>query len=161
MTIAKDLPKWTRTLILLGIILFSAGFLGYTLDVTLPVTPALEKTLTPATTPPPSAIGSYDVLGHVISATEAESLLQTETGKTQLSPEQGTVAVTPDLIQLGRQEFYEQTFGNERFITDVVGALNVPCHDRFCMMVVLRQRKLLLRLMNLIDSKLLMQPSLE
>lgn len=126
MTIAKDFPKWTRTLILLGIILFSAGFLGYTLDITLPVTPALEKTLTPATTPPPSAIGSYDVLGHVISATEAESLLQTEAGKAQLSPEQGAVAVTSKLIELGRQEFYEQTFGNERFITDVVGALNGP-----------------------------------
>lgn len=113
-------------LILLALIAF-VGFLGYQAELVLPARPpAIGKTYTPLTQTPPSQIGFYDVLGHVVSPTEAQPLLETEAGRTQLSPEQGAVEITRDLIQLGRDGFYRETFGNERFITDVVGALDGP-----------------------------------
>jgi hypothetical protein len=38
----------------------------------------------------------------------------------------GAVALTPDLVRQGRESFYKETFGNETFITDVVGLLDGP-----------------------------------
>jgi hypothetical protein len=44
--------------------------------------------------------------------------------------EKGGVAVTPEMLELGRKVFYEETFGNEVFLTDILGivggALTVP-----------------------------------
>jgi hypothetical protein len=44
----------------------------------------------------------------------------------QLSPENRAVAVTEDLLKLGRKAFYSETFGNEVFQKDGVGALDSP-----------------------------------
>jgi len=66
------------------------------------------------------------VLGYAINKDEATGLLQTDDGKKQLSPENGAVAVTEELLSLGRKAFYSETFGNEVFQTDVVGALDGP-----------------------------------
>jgi hypothetical protein len=122
----KNVPKWFKpTLILVGLFLI-AGWIALQLDIALPATPALSKTLTPQTKPAPSAIGSYDILGHVVSAEQANQLLQTEAGQQQLSPDAGAIAITGNLIQSGRQAFYEETFGNEVFMTDVVGSLSGP-----------------------------------
>jgi hypothetical protein len=115
-----------RTVVVLLGLLVILG-LGYQAELVLPVrAPDLNNTLTPATQAAPSQVGSYDVLGNVVSAKEANQLLETEAGRERLSPEQGAVQVTDDLIHLGRDAFYRETFGNERFITDVVGALNGP-----------------------------------
>jgi hypothetical protein len=57
---------------------------------------------------------------------EATRLLQTDQGQKQLSPEKGAVAITEDLLTLGRKAFYLETVGNEVFQTDVVGALDRP-----------------------------------
>jgi hypothetical protein len=46
--------------------------------------------------------------------------------KKQLSPENQAVAVTEDLLKLGRKAFYSETFGNEVFQKDGVGALDSP-----------------------------------
>ena len=46
--------------------------------------------------------------------------------KKQLSPENRAVAVTEDLLKLGRKAFYWETFGNEVFQKDGVGALDSP-----------------------------------
>jgi hypothetical protein len=46
--------------------------------------------------------------------------------KKQLSPENLAVAVTEDLLKLGRKAFYSETFGNEVFQKDGVGALDSP-----------------------------------
>lgn len=116
-----------RTLILLIGLMIGFGFLGWQAELALPTrAPNLSSTYTPLTQPTPSSIGSYDLLGHVIGKPEAEQLLQTESGQKQLAPENGAVAVTEDLIALGRDGFYRETFGNERFLTDVVGALDGP-----------------------------------
>src|SRR5947207_3024340 len=43
-----------------------------------------------------------------------------------LSPQNGTVKIDDALLRLGRREFYKETFGNEIFLSDVVGILDGP-----------------------------------
>lgn len=65
------------------------------------------------------------MLGHTVSKAEADQLLQTESGR-QLSPENGAVEVSKELVDLGRKAFYLETFGNEYLFTDVIGILDGP-----------------------------------
>jgi hypothetical protein len=69
---------------------------------------------------------AYDLWGREISQQEANKLLKTEKGRAMLSPKNGAVKIDDALIQLGRKAFYEETFGNEVFITDIVGAFEGP-----------------------------------
>ncbi|MBD2679348.1 MULTISPECIES: hypothetical protein [Nostoc] len=111
----------------IGIVLFLiiiVTFFAYRLEIVLGKTPSLDKTFTPITQAAPQEIGSYDVLGYAINKEEATRLLQTQAGSKQLSPENGAFAVTEETLKLGRDAFYSETFGNEIFQTDVVGALN-------------------------------------
>lgn len=128
LTVSHVRAKWSRfRIVTLLLLVFLVGFLGYQLELVLPVRPpSLTNTYTPSTQSPPSSVGSYDVLGKVVSQSEADQLLQTEAGRQQLSSDNGAVEVTPALINLGRDAFYRETFGNERFLTDVVGSLNGP-----------------------------------
>src|SRR4051794_19500495 len=71
-------------------------------------------------------IGGYDVLGTWIPPERARQLLQTQAGRQQLSTQAGAVEVTQAMIDAGRKEFYEGTFENEYFLTDVLGALDGP-----------------------------------
>src|SRR5690606_40683073 len=66
----------------------------------------------------------YDVLGRAVSVTEARELLATGAGARELSPAVGAVAITERLVADGRAAFYEETFGNELFLTDVLGILD-------------------------------------
>lgn len=114
---------------ILGIlgVLVLVGLLGFLLEFSIPTrSPKLENTYTPITQAPPQEVGSYDVMGTTVSRAEAEQLLQTETGKIQLAPENGAIEITDELIQLGRDQFYRETFGNEYFFTDVLGAIDGP-----------------------------------
>jgi len=77
----------------------------------------------------PACYNSLDRLsvGYVINAInkdQATHLLQTDEGQKQLSPENRAVAVTEDLLKLGRKAFYSETFGNEVFQKDAVGVLD-------------------------------------
>ncbi|SDH38307.1 Di-haem oxidoreductase, putative peroxidase [Alteribacillus persepolensis] len=69
---------------------------------------------------------AYDVWGEAVSEKEAERLLQTEKGREYLAKENGAISVDKDLLQLGRTTFYEETFGNEVFLTDIMGILDGP-----------------------------------
>ena len=69
---------------------------------------------------------AYDVWGRNVSHDEARELLQTPEGRALLSPSRGAVAVDDALLTLGRRAFYEETFGNEYFLSDVVGLLDGP-----------------------------------
>jgi len=112
--------------ILLLIIGIGAGvfFFG---DFTIPTgPPALENTFTPQTQPAPLEIGSFDRMGQVISRAEAADLLQTTEGQALLSREEGAIEITEELIALGRDAFYRETFGNELFLTDVMGIIDGP-----------------------------------
>ncbi len=53
------------------------GFWAYQVDITLPNPPNVSKTFTPITQPTAQQIGSYDVLGKIVSKDEAGSLLRT------------------------------------------------------------------------------------
>ncbi|MEP0879937.1 hypothetical protein NDI49_00045 [Trichocoleus sp. ST-U3] len=122
----KVLPKVPRPFFLLALVLVVISFLAFQIELAIPATPSLYNTFTPLTKPAPQEIGSYDVLGYAIAKDEAQSLLQTEEGRKQLSLENGAVAVTEDLVNLGRKAFYSETFKDQVFQTDVVGALNGP-----------------------------------
>jgi hypothetical protein len=72
------------------------------------------------------------VLDYAINAINKEwttRLLQTDEAQKQLSPENRAVAVTEDLLTLGRKAFYSETFGNEVFQKDAVGALDSPINS--------------------------------
>jgi hypothetical protein len=114
-----------RFLILLAVIIF-VGFWAYQIDITLPKTPSINNTYTPLTQPTAQEIGSYDVLGKVVNKEVAANLLKTDSGKELLSENNGAVAITEDLIELGGKAFYTETFGNEFFLTDVTGILDGP-----------------------------------
>lgn len=121
----NEAMRFLRTAIILLSVLVLVGFFGYQAEIALPASPpALSNTLTPLTKLAPDGVGSYDVLGHVVNAEASQKLLQTEMGQQLLAAENGAVAITPELIKLGRKAFYTETFGNEVFLTDVTGALD-------------------------------------
>lgn len=67
---------------------------------------------------------AFDVLGRRISRAEADRLNGTEAGRKDLAPGNGAVAIDPTMVERGRQAFYQETFGNEVFLTDVMGMLD-------------------------------------
>ena len=69
---------------------------------------------------------AYDVWGRSVSADEASALMRTDAGRAMLSPANGAVAIDGELLKLGEQAFYEETFGNEVFLTDVMGMVAGP-----------------------------------
>ena len=75
------------------------------------------------TRPSPEA---YDLWGRSFTQQETVRLMQTPDGKKQLSPRNGAVKVDDALLRLGRRAFYKETFGNEIFLSDVVGILDGP-----------------------------------
>ncbi len=75
------------------------------------------------TRPTPEA---YDLWGRGFSQSQAASLLQTREGRRELSPQNGAVKIDYALLRLGRKAFYKETFGNEIFLSDVVGILDGP-----------------------------------
>lgn len=120
------LKQW-RSLFALPALLILVGLLGYAVELSLPMqAPQLSNTETPLIQPTAQEMGSYDVLGYAVDRATAEQLLQTEAGQIQLAPESGAVEITEDLFQLGRDAFYRETFGNEYFFTDVMGAIDGP-----------------------------------
>lgn len=122
----KAFGRLRSSLIVISL-LFAVGLVSYRLELSLPTrAPKLDNTYTLQTKPAPQEVGSYDVLGYQVSKADAAQLLQTPEGKTQLAPENGSIEITNDLIQLGRDSFYRETFGNEYFFTDVMGVLDGP-----------------------------------
>ncbi|NES95132.1 MAG: cytochrome C oxidase Cbb3 [Desertifilum sp. SIO1I2] len=101
----------------IGAVLLSVLILGRFSFAYLPVQAAVLN-------PEMAAIDeAYDLWGQSITTAEAESLLATEQGRQALSPANGAVQITNELVQLGRETFYQETFNSERFFTDVVGWL--------------------------------------
>ena len=84
--------------------------------------PGPEEVLVAPRFEPPA----FDVMGHPVSRAEAEALLATEAGRAALAPDNGAVRIDEDLLRLGEEAFYEETFGNEVFLTDIAGAFEGP-----------------------------------
>jgi hypothetical protein len=68
---------------------------------------------------------TYDVMGTFIRPEEAMFLSKNQRQK-RLSPEKGAVKVDDELINLGKELFYKETFGNEIFLTDILGFIDGP-----------------------------------
>ena len=67
---------------------------------------------------------AYDILGRRVARDEAERLNATPEGRDALSAEKGAVAIDEALVKRGREAFYRETFGNEVFLSDVMGMLD-------------------------------------
>ncbi|QIJ77526.1 cytochrome C oxidase Cbb3 [Methylobacterium sp. NI91] len=67
---------------------------------------------------------AYDILGRRVARDEAERLKATPEGRNDLSAEKGAVAIDDALVKRGRDAFYRETFGNEVFLSDVMGMLD-------------------------------------
>lgn len=67
---------------------------------------------------------AYDLLRRRIGREEAETLGTSEAGRRTLSPENGAFAIDAAVVARGREAFYTETFGNEVFLTDVMGMLD-------------------------------------
>ncbi|GAE24709.1 hypothetical protein JCM9140_657 [Halalkalibacter wakoensis JCM 9140] len=68
----------------------------------------------------------YDIWGLSLSMNEANELMKDEEGRDMLSLHNGAVKVDESLVKEGRDLFYEETFNNEEYITDVLGILDGP-----------------------------------
>ncbi len=120
---ADDAMIWLRRILLWGLLaaLVAAGIAAATLRFdhvhVPPETALLNRERLPA------AI-AFDVLGRPVSAGEAEDLRGQEAGRQLLSPASGAVRIDDALVAAGRDAFYRETFGNEDFLTDVLGFLD-------------------------------------
>jgi hypothetical protein len=64
---------------------------------------------------------AYDLWGRRVSAEEAPNL-----DARLLSPSSGAVRIDEETLRLGREVFYQETYGNEVFLTDILGLLDGP-----------------------------------
>jgi len=69
---------------------------------------------------------SYDLWGEHITDKQAKDLQKTEEGRKKLLAKNGAIKIDEELLELGRKTFYEETFGNEVFLTDIMGVIDGP-----------------------------------
>jgi hypothetical protein len=70
---------------------------------------------------------AYDLWGHTVTHNESFLIKNTRPdGESMLSPANGAVEINEETLKLGREAFYKETFGNEVFLTDIMGAVNGP-----------------------------------
>jgi hypothetical protein len=67
---------------------------------------------------------AYDVWGQPVSQQEADELLASEEGRAFLSDANWAIRIDDELLELGREVFYKESFGNEIFLSEVIGALD-------------------------------------
>ncbi|MBT2756786.1 electron transport protein [Mesobacillus foraminis] len=69
----------------------------------------------------------FDLWGKRIKSTPEEiQKLSVGTKPESLSSEVGAVEVDDQMLEMGRDVFYKETFGNEVFFTDIMGVINGP-----------------------------------
>lgn len=67
---------------------------------------------------------AYDVMGRAVTQSEADALQSTPEGQALLSPAAHAVATNEAVRRVGRDAFYRETYGNEVFLTDVLGLID-------------------------------------
>lgn len=129
-------PKWA--LIPLGVVVALALLLAgaYFAEPEYAYLPPESKVLNRERLAAPA----FDVWGRSIPAEEARRLLATAEGRRMLSPQNGAVEIDEELLELGREAFYRETFGNEVFLTDIAGMLDGPLPLRQYALALLRLR---------------------
>ncbi|MBV9085749.1 MAG: hypothetical protein JOZ62_24000 [Acidobacteriaceae bacterium] len=116
------MTRLVRIIILLFVVLFAGVVVVGTVGFKYAYEPSPAKVMS-RTRQSPEA---YDLWGQAFSPEDAARLLQTPEGRAKLSPKNGRVRIDERLLRLGRKTFYKETFGNEIFLTDVVGILDGP-----------------------------------
>jgi hypothetical protein len=115
--------RWVRGLLLAVVVLGILASVVYVIEPEYAYLPPLTKVLNHERGNQEQA---FDVWGRSISRAEATRLLQTTDGQALLSPQHGAVAITDALLTLGRVSFYRETFGNEVFLSEIMGILDGP-----------------------------------
>jgi hypothetical protein len=110
--------KW----LLIGLFLFIGIFLIFFIDIEYGYIPPAEKVLPYLA----NKNNSYDLWGEHITDEESHKLRQKDEGRIKLSPKNGAVQINDRLLKLGRETFYKETFGNEIFLTDIMGIIDGP-----------------------------------
>ncbi|RSK52816.1 electron transport protein [Bacillus canaveralius] len=114
--------KWVIvTVILIAIVLISIVSFRF-IHFEYAYMPARNKVLS---TENRNSEGSYDIWGTMVSKEEAVELKKQHKASS-LSAENGAVEINDSLLQLGRETFYKETFGNEVFLTDIMGVVDGP-----------------------------------
>ena len=112
-------PYFLGAFVLLVVVLLLAAVFGRFEYAYLP---PLSKVINAERNPMPA----YDVLGRSVGHEEAARLQQTPEGRASLSAAQGAIRIDAAFLEFGREAFYRETFDNEYFLSDVIGALDGP-----------------------------------
>jgi hypothetical protein len=83
---------------------------------------------------------AYNLWDRGFTQQQAAHVMQTPEGRRELSPRSGAIKIDDALLRLGRRAFYKETFGNEIFLSDVVGILDGPLRVTNVMKAVLALR---------------------
>ncbi|GAE27505.1 hypothetical protein JCM9140_3654 [Halalkalibacter wakoensis JCM 9140] len=67
----------------------------------------------------------YDLMGEFLTS-ESVKKLKEQHRQHVLSPENGAIKIDDELIEEGKEFFYKETFGNEVFLTDILGFIDGP-----------------------------------
>lgn len=117
-----------RTLwyLLIPVVLFGAIYV--TLNIWEPeyaYLPPQEKILNPSRVKGLQTVDEkqYDLWGQTLTIKEAAN---SKTDPSKLSPANGAVEINEALLKLGRETLYRETFGNEVFLTDIMGIVDGP-----------------------------------
>ncbi|WP_257346698.1 electron transport protein [Pseudalkalibacillus decolorationis] len=110
--------KWIIVPSLIVILLIVIGIILYQVEPEYAYIPPKDKVLNDN-----GDLKGYDVWGVHTSGKEA-TILKTEEGKSTQSPASGAVKIDDELLELGREAFYQETFGNEVFLTDIMGIVD-------------------------------------
>ncbi len=69
-----------------------------------------------------------NVISRTRPSPEAYNLWDRSISESEARNKAGAVKIDDALLRLGRRSFYKETFGNEMFLTDIVGVLDGPLH---------------------------------
>ncbi len=111
---------WTKYVLIILVLILAAGLF---FEFEHAYVPPMDKVMNPNRINTDIA---YDVWGRSVTREEADRLLETEEGRLLLSPYHGAVEINDHVLELGREAFYTESFGNEVFATDVAGLLDGP-----------------------------------
>ena len=109
--------RWGLALVVIALLAIAIGALavfgpGYA------YLPNASKVLNPEQ---PQEAAAYDIWGRRVTLDEAPNI-----DAKALSPANGAVHVDDATRKLGREVFYQETYGNEVFLTDIMGIIDGP-----------------------------------
>ncbi|WP_027417856.1 hypothetical protein [Aneurinibacillus terranovensis] len=109
--------KWI--MISIAVLLILGGLAAYTLKPEYAYIPSENKVVRGET----NDIGALDIWGKTVTK---EGMVRGKSSALIRSVKNGAIPIDAALLQVGRKAFYQETFGNEVFLTDILGIVNGP-----------------------------------